>query len=373
MSMRTELIDRFCTPFCAPFHTRFCALFCILICALLGTTAEAAEAPDCGQTDTPCLSSLALTVAPAAELQFYVWQESAEPDRLVVAIHGHSHDANTTLEATVKALEQVAPTRALVVAPIFQVDAQQSGRCHTPGVPAASAGEPQWTCSSWSSGEQALNRPITSFAALDQLIEHLLADHPSIHAVTLAGFSAGAQFVQRYVVFGKAPRVNMHFVVADPGSWVYFDDVRPVPTVDGETASWNHCDPAHGLAPCKLAWERPTSCAGANRWKYGLEGLDVDTEALRKRYARASIDYLEGALDAGRGPGTAARVLDQSCPAMAQGPDRLTRGVAYTAYDQQYIGGHPLHVVPGCAHSVACVFPTRDGARALLGTLDASP
>jgi hypothetical protein len=142
--------------------------------------------------------------------------------------------------------------------------------------------------------------------------------------------------------------VEVRYVVADPGTWLYFDAARPQPLATG--------------------------CAEANRWKYGTDALP-DTlgrsaAQARAQYAAADIAYLEGELDGANGPGTAYKILDKSCAAMAQGPYRLQRGLAYAEYDRSLLAPdqkRQVTVVPGCAHDVACVFPALAARAALFG------
>ncbi|OQV65551.1 hypothetical protein AK51_19060 [Serratia nematodiphila DZ0503SBS1] len=89
-------------------------------------------------------------------------------------------------------------------------------------------------------------------------------------------------------------------MVADPGSWLYFDRLRPLPTSRGscgiETA-------------CRFRWQTLDAgrCPQANRWKYGLEALPAHlqrtADAARRRYAAADITYLAAADDTGTAPG----------------------------------------------------------------------
>ena len=66
-----------------------------------------------------------------------------------------------------------------------------------------------------------------SFNAMDNLLADMKRRWPSLQTITVAGFSAGAQFVQHYVGFAHPPAVRLRYVVADPGSWLYFDHLRP--------------------------------------------------------------------------------------------------------------------------------------------------
>lgn len=315
------------------------------------TRCEAGASPSCFFSITP--ASLGGTFHYYASLQ----PSKGTPTSAIVAMHGHPRDANKTFDATllaVKLAERLPST--LVIAPLFQVDEARAAKCRNPGVPMAEAEDLTWTCSSWMEGERATNgaHP-SSFAALDALLAELVRQWPSLRIVTVAGFSAGGQMVQHYIGFEAAAlptRVALRFVVADPGSWLYFDSAEAWP------------------APQAPAEDCPT----LRRWRYGVEEMPVtlgrSAAEARTRYASADISYLEGELDAGADSHTAYGALDKSCAAMAQGPYRLQRGQAYAEYDRQRLAPtlqRRIVVVPGCAHDVSCVFPSPAARAALLG------
>lgn len=274
---------------------------------------------------------------------------SHAPTRALVVLHGHPRDARKTLDATLRALQGARARTdlgdgAVVVAPLFQVAPDAAGRCDSPGNPAARPGDLLWTCASWMEGGRAANgtRP-TSFAALDALIDELVRRWPGLRSVTVAGFSAGAQMVQHHIGFAAdrpagAPRIR--YVVASPGTWLYFDPVRPQPVAPG-------------------------ACPGFDDWKYGTGALPAalgrDAATARARYAAADITYLVGERDDGDVPGAFHRILDKSCAAEAQGTSsRLRRALAYARYDREVLAPdrrRTVTVIPGCAHDVACVFP----------------
>ncbi|MBD1551726.1 hypothetical protein [Pseudomonas typographi] len=258
------------------------------------------------------------------------------PQQAVITLHGYPRDARRTFDATVAA---VAPD-TLVLAPLFQVPAGEAEHCHSPAEPAAQAGDLLWRCGSWLAGAPAENdRAVTAFAAVDALIAQVGQRWPSVKVVTVAGFSAGAQWVQHYAAFAQQPPAGgrLRFVVASPGSWLYPDTWRPYPQAD---------------------------CPAQNHWKYGLEQLPgwlpQGAEQARAQYRAADISYLAGALDHGDSPAAHGKILDRSCPALAQGPWRLQRAQAFTEHL-----GQPLQVVPGCAHDVRCVFGSAQGRQAL--------
>lgn len=284
---------------------------------------------------------------PGSGALHYYQSETASPTAAIIAIHGHPRDALRTFQATVTA---VKGTDTLVVAPLFQVDERHADRCVSAGEPVADNGDLLWTCTSWIAGEPASNAPqVSAFSALDAVVAQVHRQYPSIKTITVAGFSAGAQMVQHSVAFAApAPAgVTLRYVVADPGTWLYFDAWRPAQSAD---------------------------CAGFNQWKYGLEALPgwlaKDAQGARQQYAGANIHYLEGELDSSDAKGTFYPILDKSCAAMAQGTFRLQRGQGYQTYEREQLKPpqpRPLTVVAGCAHDVSCVFPSAAGRAALLG------
>ena len=305
------------------------------------------------------------------------------PVGALIAVHGHARDANKIFNAALLALQRAnAANEVLLVAPLFQVAAGEAGRCQTAGVPAAQEGDLLWTCGTWQSGGAAGNgSAFTSFAAMDALIAELRRHWPGLRTITIAGFSAGAQMVQHYIGFAEIhspAELAVRYVVADPGSWLYFDDLRPVPALDGKTADWSKCTGgADNLGGCAFEFAKVTArCPTVNRWKYGTDGLPAllrrSAAEARNRYAQADISYLEGALDTGTAPGASYKILDKSCAAYAQGSYRLQRGLAYAHYDRALLAPgkqRKVVVVPGCAHRVDCIFPAETARSALLGPL----
>ena len=308
------------------------------------------------------LAPVAATAAPARRIMrvalpggtmlgYYIATTPASVRSILIGVQGYVRDANRTWDAAAKAVADAGHADdTLVVAPIFAVAAPEAQRCQYHGVPEAAPGDALWHCGNWSGGAPAGNDPrVTSFTAMDTLIAALAREFPTARRITVAGFSAGGQYVQRYAAFAAPPPAGVHlrFVVADPSSFLYFDPERPQP----------------GIA----------ACPSYNRWKFGTEALPPflgrSAAAARATYADADLSYLEGSLDRDAGPGTAYRNLARNCAAELQGPFRLQRGLAYAAYDKAKLahGAHPLTIVPGCAHSVSCVFPAPAARAALFG------
>ncbi|OWT54267.1 hypothetical protein [Candidimonas nitroreducens] len=277
--------------------------------------------------------------------------------RVLLVVHGTLRNADTYFSDGRKAQQAAGTAGAgtLVAAPQFltRTDVQAFG---------LAADTLIWTRNGWKDGAPAVApAPISSFAALDALLEHF-ADrklYPALVEVVLAGHSAGAQVVQRYAVAGRGEAalrragIHVRYVVANPSSYLYFSDARP--SADG---SFRPADAA--------------ACPKAVKWKYGLEDAPpyVQREGsagLEARYARRDVVYLLGMADTN--PYT--HFIDRSCAGMAQGPYRLARGLAYFSYMQQR---HPsgleqtLVEVPGVGHNGQGMFTSACGLAVLFGT-----
>lgn len=322
-----------------------------------GSVLAQATAPSCKESASDACYTAFRPRADLGLLHYYTslqhGVDAAHPTSALIALHGHPRDANRTFNAALRAVQAAGvQDQTLVVAPVFQVAEPAAARCRTKGVPTAQADDVLWTCASWIAGSGAFS----SFTALDALVDELHQRWPSLHSITIAGFSAGAQLVQHYIGFAAAAKPGaptVRYVVASPGTWLYFDAARPVATPQ-------------------------VACPTQNQWKYGTESLPATltsfgrhVEEAHQAYAAADVHYLVGALDTGDNPGTYYRILDKSCAAQAQGPYRRERALGYAAVENQQRTAanqttREVTVVPGCAHDVACVFTSPAARSALL-------
>lgn len=298
----------------------------------------------------------------------------------LVVIHGYSRDANKSFSAGLSAVKsRNAIANTLVVTPIYQVPVSEAKQCMTKGVPEAVSNELTWRCTTWIEGglSNGLNG-VSSFTAMDALLTQLKKDFPNLSTITIAGFSAGAQMVQHYVGFAADVSklgVKVRYVIADPGSWLYFDPQRAQPYLNEIKVSWDQCSGGpQGLGQCELRMEEyNTACPGINDWKYGLnqlpDHLPWGGSKAREQYAQANISYLEGALDGNTAKGAYYAILDKSCAANAQGPFRLQRGIVYAFYDRTLLSPdkrRAVTIIPNCAHDVSCVFSSKEGSEILI-------
>ncbi|WP_175882699.1 alpha/beta hydrolase [Burkholderia sp. BCC0044] len=279
-------------------------------------------------------------------------QPAPDVTRVFIVIHGTLRNADAYYASGRKVVEQAGATGAgtMVVAPQFLTRADVRAF----SLPASTLA---WTQEGWKGGEPARQPgPISSFAALDALLAHF-ADrslYPSLSTVVVIGHSAGAQLLQRYAVAGREgdalarTGIAVRYVVANPSSYLYFDDERP------------NADALAG-----------GTCPRATEWKYGLKSAppyvaSQDVRDLETRYVARHVVYLLGQADTN--PYT--HFIDRSCAAMAQGPYRLARGLAYFDYLKKR---HPDDLaqqvveVPGVGHDGLGMFTSACGLAVLFG------
>ena len=169
-----------------------------------------------------------------------------------------------------------------------------------------------WQVEGWKGGYPALGpAPLSSFAAMDSLLSQLAPEPGPDPAVVVFGNSAGGQFVNRYAAVGRGPDIlaarglRVRFVVANPSTYLYFGRERPVTVPDD---------------------------AGINDWRYGFDHapayVTAAAESPRRsleRYLARDVAIVLGDLD----NDGASLLLEVSPAAMAQGANRLDRGLRY--------------------------------------------
>jgi hypothetical protein len=294
-----------------------------------------------------------LTVtAPAGtgEVPVYLSADWSHPlpniTRAVIVVHGVERNADVYLRGAeaARAAAGSAGEDTLLIVPQFLADIDVA-TFHLPPVVL------HWSTGGWSEGEPAHGpAPLSSFDVFDTILQRL-ADRallPDLAHVVLVGHSAGGQVVQRYSVVGRgeaalgARGLAWRYVVANPSSYLYFSDDRPMP-VDR------------------------AACPDFDRWKYGLAGAPPyvgDTTGMEARFAVREVVYLLGTADTD--PHHPA--LDTSCAGEAEGPYRFARGQAYFAYLE---ARHPgtlaqrVALVPGVAHNEWKMFGSACGLAAL--------
>jgi pimeloyl-ACP methyl ester carboxylesterase len=270
-------------------------------------------------------------------------------ERVLIIIHGRQRNAETYRQTAERAAEQAGQSATtLVIAPQFLNESDIALHPVADSVL-------RWQGNDWmAGGVSTAPFNLSAYAALDEVVARIgdRLQFPDVKQVVIAGHSGGAQVVQRYALLGhdqpelKAAGVQVRYVVANPSSYAYFDERRPV--------AFSHA-----------------GCPDFNRWKYGLADLPAYAEGrtpaqLKESYAQRDIVYLLGQQDTD--PNHPA--LDKRCEAKAQGTNRLARGRYYFEYLKRlYPQGmsQQLIEVPGVGHDGDGMFNSPEGQKALFG------
>ena len=173
----------------------------------------------------------------------------------------------------------------------------------------------------WRGGDNALNGDHSSNFAIIDKIYAALSDpqlYPALKQITLVGFSAGGQCVNRYIAVGRMPlkrQVKTRFVVASPSTYLYVDEMRMVNGTfrkpDAEVATYD--------------------C-----WHTGLHDMVEYCQGITREQVMANLAaretwYFCGAKDTGK------KLLVVTPAAMLQGENRYDRFLTY----QKYIARFP--------------------------------
>jgi pimeloyl-ACP methyl ester carboxylesterase len=302
--------------------------------------------------------------------------------RALVFVHGINRDADDYFRtALAAAFLGGALNNTVIVTPRFASNSRapgnQIGDCSDNLAP----DEANWICEtqradSWrSGGGEVGNDKLTSFDFMDEIVRRLARKEvfPNLKIIVVAGHSAGGQFVIRYEMSNQvhdAVPIPISYVVSNPSAYTYVDDMRPtataLPTTIAASAPGFMPPPPTVPPPAFVPYADAKNCGRYDNWPYGLKSRvgyasRLSDDQLKKQLASRPVTYLLGEVDI-----LPLGVFDTSCPAMAQGPTRLARGLAFSRYVKERLGAnHTTVVIPFCSHSARCMF-TSNVALALI-------
>ena len=281
--------------------------------------------------------------------------------RALIFVHGINRDADNHFRTALAAAFLAGA-----------LNDNENGNC----ADALATDEANWICETmrpdtWRSGGPVveggvINDKLTSFDFVDEIIRRLARKDvfPHMKAIVVAGHSAGGQFVQRYEMSNQvhdSAGVPISYVVSNPSSYAYVDDLRPTTSAlpitvaaiaPGFTPPLPKTPP-----PAFVPYSDAKNCTAYGNWPYGLKNrigyaARLTEDQLKEQLATRPVTYLLGEADI-----FPLGVFDTSCPALAQGPTRLGRGLAFARYMNEQQGAHHnTVVVPFCSHSQRCMF-----------------
>ena len=189
----------------------------------------------------------------------------------------------------------------------------------------------------WRGGSPAVNgNNISNFEIIDEIYRILSNQklYPRMKRITLIGFSAGGQCVNRYVAVGKmpvSPTIETVFVVGNPSVYLYIDKLR---FKNGK-------------------FRKVKSKSNYNRWFLGLENRYPYCKKIKKSQILKNLSsrptlYFCGTAD------TEKAMLDVDKASMLQGKNRYERFLIY----QKHVASYPswkrcvkFFSIPDIAHS----------------------
>ena len=258
----------------------------------------------------------------------------------IVVLHGASRNADDYYDRMYAIVNGVDMDSTMIIAPQF---------LRTEDLDANNLSEnvlywtntTNWTAGYTSGNTSAHNRPfrISSYSVMDTLLYRIATNNPVLTQIVFVGFSAGGQFVNRYVGGNDVTErllqefnLSIRYIVGSPSSYLYMNNERRTNGSVDEFAV-------------------PSGCSGYNDYKYGLNDLNsymstAGSDSIRARYSRREVIYLIGGSDDG---GTT------DCQSMTQGNHRYERSIIYFNYLQYYFGPeilerHQRAIIPNIDH-----------------------
>ena len=170
---------------------------------------------------------------------------------------------------------------------------------------------------------------LSSYEVLDKMIEVVTKSKTNMRKILLFGHSAGGQFILRYAAMNnrheilEGQGVFIHYVVANPSSYLYLDQTRFHFNSTGEILMTSQ--------------KELKDCPSYNKYKYGLEELygyaeTLSPQLIRTRLLKRPVIFLCGTTDTDRNWS-----LDKSCEGEAQGENRYQRGLLYKHHLKQFV------------------------------------
>jgi pimeloyl-ACP methyl ester carboxylesterase len=311
-----------------------------------------------------------------AKLAYYsshgnIMQESLDHIQMaLIIIHGAGRNADDyycSATAVVELQNQYPPHSVLIIVPQFPSVTDAPITLHDGGIPL------QWADDNgWRYGAQAVYprsaSNVSSFDTIDRIVT-LLEHKLNLKHVTIAGHSAGGQFVQRWSLLTTSWISNrMSSAVANPSNYAY---LTPLRFLNG-------------------TWQTPKKhdCPQYNEWEFGLEDggdetmtykdnalkvLGNNITALMERFANRRVTYLAGGADrcnvseSNRDGWCFSHELETTCMDMLQGSTRWERNMHYvTSLRRLGIKTHQRRVVNGVGHDHSLIFTSTYGLEALV-------
>jgi hypothetical protein len=264
-------------------------------------------------------------------------------EHAIITVHGSVRNADTYYKSVWAMTKKVGEQDStIVISPHFKIRGDKLTK-----------NELFYSYEGWWIGNDSIDKNrVSSFSVIDHFLIQLSTSgkFPNLKKITLTGHSAGGHMTQRFALGSVADlrfsKVDIKYVVANPGTYAYLNAKRPVP---GQFAIFEI--------------PRNPGCA-YNHYKYGLERrnsyMSRDSKKnMIKRFIKRKVIYFLGEQDIGD--------VEQTCQARWQGPHRLGRGQNFKAHvDSEYpFNNHDIVTVPGIGHTQYGMYTSTQGLEVL--------
>jgi hypothetical protein len=297
-------------------------------------------------------------------------QPDSKVGGLIISLHGVGGGAQSYLTNAEDVLSRVnyMTRKTLIVAPQFIHEDEVTG--DLPADVLYWRGGRFWGNPSASTENNPRSAQIRSFDVMDRLLTYLTDSNrfPNLRAIVIVGHSGGGQFTNRYAAscqfestVAEPLGIHMRYIVINPGTYLYLSDKRP----------------AEGTLNQFKLLSGSVECDEYNDYGYGLDALwnypnRIGATAIRENYQQREVVYLLGSNDT-----VASNSFPSECQAMAQGANRLERGIAYYNHLVDLFGvtiadKHILMIVEGVGHWGWGMMTSDDGVRAICDPLAVS-
>ncbi|GAB7365958.1 hypothetical protein MBLNU230_g7286t1 [Neophaeotheca triangularis] len=216
--------------------------------------------------------------------------------RAVIVVHGKHRDPETYETNMLHGLSKVSENdgqdistdNVAVVSPLF-ANGHDRRRAYPWKHRKSLSSALVWTATQWSAGADThwpRNSSISSYEVLDQMVAYFDNStlFPNLQQIVVSGHSLGAQAVQRYAALTTQNTTRpVSYWVANPNSYIWFSDTRPLPIAD--------CPEYNDYRAGYANFESYPMTYGSHLVSQGVEAIYANYQSKAIAYGRAIRDF----------------------------------------------------------------------------------
>jgi pimeloyl-ACP methyl ester carboxylesterase len=311
-----------------------------------------------------------------------------EVKTVIIIVHGSNRASGLDLNAVAVGVDAVDDDTIAIVAPSFP-DRPCTASKWT-GNSTASKCAPVWARrKGWSKGYESdayddCPKTISSYVAMDRVLDALPRRYPRLSQIVLVGFSAGGEFAQKWALLSPQGEhgtttqgVALRIIAGASPEYVYLDGSRPDPSCNqgGGSIEQDTCKKFRDVHAMHWKWNDMHLTDGTcNRswdsWPYGLACLQNSTKTrcsqvgdyaiqglhqnrtdsryhkkrssgfrrdIMRRFVTKDFRLSVGIHDSMNCAAGDVCACSDKCPSMLQGRDRLQRALHWVAHTNRVL------------------------------------